>query len=143
MDYRRGESGVGPIKGAAGERVSCFKFLGISLLEGFTWDMHTEEVVKKSQQHLFYLKRLRKFGIVSVHSTGAQLHPEWMHILFKWELHYSQPQNNTKGGEDISEDQQLWASLYIGHLLAFFHTHLWLGSCCMAQHLGSAWPWWQ
>ncbi len=44
------------------ERVNSFKFLGIHITEDLTWSAHTDAVLKKAHQRLFFLRRLRKFG---------------------------------------------------------------------------------
>ncbi len=44
------------------ERVSSFKFLGVHITEDLTWSAHTDAVLKKAHQRLFFLRRLRKFG---------------------------------------------------------------------------------
>ncbi|KAI4871728.1 hypothetical protein NFI96_002906 [Prochilodus magdalenae] len=52
------------INGAAVERVSSFRFLGVHITEELTWTEHTTRVVKKAQQRLFlFLRRLRRFGM--------------------------------------------------------------------------------
>ncbi len=43
------------------ERVSSF--LGIHITEDLTWSAHTDAVLKKAHQRLFFLRRLRKFGM--------------------------------------------------------------------------------
>ncbi len=45
------------------ERVNSFKFLGIHITEDLTWSAHTDAVLKKTHQHLFFLRRLRKIGM--------------------------------------------------------------------------------
>ncbi len=45
------------------ERVNSFKFLGVHITEDLTWSTHTDAVLKKSHQRLFFLRRLRKFGM--------------------------------------------------------------------------------
>ncbi len=45
------------------ERVNGFKFLGVHITEDLTWSAHTDAVLKKTHQDLFFLRRLRKFGI--------------------------------------------------------------------------------
>uniref|UniRef100_A0A8C1Q2K8 Alkylated DNA repair protein AlkB homologue 8 N-terminal domain-containing protein n=2 Tax=Cyprinus carpio TaxID=7962 RepID=A0A8C1Q2K8_CYPCA len=45
------------------ERVSSFKFLGINISEDLTWSTHTDAVLKKAHQCLFFLRWLRKFGM--------------------------------------------------------------------------------
>ncbi len=44
------------------ERVNSFKFLCVDITEDLTWSAHTDAVLKKAHQCLFFLKRLRKFG---------------------------------------------------------------------------------
>ncbi len=44
------------------ERVNSFKFLGVHITEDLTWSAHTDAVLKKAHQCLFFLRRLRKFG---------------------------------------------------------------------------------
>ncbi|KAI4905396.1 hypothetical protein NFI96_030512, partial [Prochilodus magdalenae] len=64
VDLRKQESVHTPItiNGAAVERVQL-KFLGVHLTEGLTWTEHTTRVVKKAQQRLFFLRRLKRFGM--------------------------------------------------------------------------------
>ncbi len=45
------------------ERVNSFKFLSVHITEDLTWSAHTDAVLKKSHQRLFFLRRLRKFGM--------------------------------------------------------------------------------
>ncbi len=45
------------------ERVNSFKFLGVHVTEDLTWSTHTDAVLKKTHQCLFFLRRLRKFGM--------------------------------------------------------------------------------
>ncbi|GAA6090908.1 uncharacterized protein LOC112144875, partial [Tachysurus ichikawai] len=45
------------------ERVSSFKFLGVNISEDLTWSIHTNAVLKKAHQCLFFLRQLRKFGM--------------------------------------------------------------------------------
>ncbi len=45
------------------EWVNSFKFLGVHITEDLTWSTHTDAVLKKSHQRLFFLRRLRKFGM--------------------------------------------------------------------------------
>ncbi len=52
---------IGPV-----ERVSSFKFLGVHITEDLTWSAHTDAVLKKAQQRLFFLRRLKKF-VLSPH----------------------------------------------------------------------------
>ncbi len=65
MDYRRQSREHTPITidKTPVERVSSFKFLGIHITEDLTWSAHTDAVLKKAHQRLFFLRRLRKFGM--------------------------------------------------------------------------------
>ncbi len=45
------------------ERVNGFKFLGVHITEDLAWSAHTDAVLKKAHQRLFFLRRLRKFGM--------------------------------------------------------------------------------
>ena len=44
------------------DRVESFKFLGIHIMDKLNWSTHKDSVVKKVQQRLFNLRRLKKFG---------------------------------------------------------------------------------
>ncbi len=45
------------------EWVNSVKFLGVHITEDLTWSAHTDAVLKKTHQHLFFLRWLRKFGM--------------------------------------------------------------------------------
>ncbi len=45
------------------EWVNSFKFLGVHITEDLTWSTHTDAVLKKTHQRLFFLRRLSKFGM--------------------------------------------------------------------------------
>ncbi len=64
VDYRRQSREHTPITidKTPVERVTSFKFLGIHITEDLTWSAHTDAVLKKAHQRLFFLRRLRKFG---------------------------------------------------------------------------------
>ncbi len=65
VDYRRQSREHTPITidKTPVERVNCFKFLGIHITEDLTWSTHTDAVLKKTHQRLFFLRRLMKFGM--------------------------------------------------------------------------------
>ena len=44
------------------EKVERFKFLGVHIRDKLKWSTHPDSVVKKAQQHLFNLRRLKEFG---------------------------------------------------------------------------------
>ncbi len=63
VDYRRQRREHTPISKTPVERVNSFKFLGVHITEDLTWFAHTDAVLKKAHQRLFFLRRLRKFGM--------------------------------------------------------------------------------
>ena len=65
VDFRKQEREHAPIfiDGVAVEQVSDFKFLGIHISKDLKWATHTTKVVKKAQQRLYCLRRLKKFRV--------------------------------------------------------------------------------
>ena len=65
VDYskRRVEQALINIDGAEVERVESFKFLGVHITNELSWSKHTKTVVKRARQHLFPLRRLKRFGM--------------------------------------------------------------------------------
>eukprot|EP00061_Rhincodon_typus_P014696 g41893.t1 len=51
------------ISGAEVEKVDNVKFLGMTITNNLSWTTHVDAMVNKAQQHLFYLRRLRKFDM--------------------------------------------------------------------------------
>ena len=51
------------IDGTTVEKVESFKFLGVYITDKLKWTTHTDSVVKKSQQIIFNLRRLKTFGL--------------------------------------------------------------------------------
>ena len=45
------------------ERVSSFKYLGVHISDDLTWSFNNTQLVKRVQQRLYFLKRLRKFDM--------------------------------------------------------------------------------
>ncbi len=64
VDYRRQSREHTPITidKTPVERVTSFKFLGVHIIKDLTLSAHTDAVLKKAHQRLFFLRRLRKFG---------------------------------------------------------------------------------
>ncbi|KAI4901016.1 hypothetical protein NFI96_010353 [Prochilodus magdalenae] len=52
IGFRRGER--------THKQVSSFKFLGLYLVEDLTWTLNTSHIVRKAQQYLHFLRRLRR-----------------------------------------------------------------------------------
>ena len=74
MDFRKQQRAHPPIHidGTVVERVESFKFLGVHIMDKLKWSNHTDSVVKKVQQRLFNIRRLKKFGLSQKTFTGAQ-----------------------------------------------------------------------
>ncbi|XP_052367344.1 uncharacterized protein LOC118374024 isoform X2 [Oncorhynchus keta] len=72
VDFRKPQRENAPIHidGAAVEKVESFKFLGLHITDNLKWSTHKDSEVKNSQQRLFNLRRLKKFGLAF---TDAQL----------------------------------------------------------------------
>ncbi|KAK3548124.1 hypothetical protein QTP70_004881 [Hemibagrus guttatus] len=62
VDFRRAHSSHSPlfINGSSVEIIKSIKFLGLHLVENFTWSLNTSFISKKVQQCLYFLQRLRK-----------------------------------------------------------------------------------
>ncbi len=65
MDFRRQSRVHTPISidKTPVERVNSFKFLGVHITEDLTRSAHTDAVLKKAHQRLFFLRWLRNFGM--------------------------------------------------------------------------------
>jgi hypothetical protein len=63
VDYRkqRGEHAPIHINGAVVERVDSFKLFDVHITKDLSWSNHTERVLKRAQQCLFPLSRLKIF----------------------------------------------------------------------------------
>ncbi|KAI4874534.1 hypothetical protein NFI96_008032 [Prochilodus magdalenae] len=65
VDFRRGRHDHSPLhtEGSTVEIVKSTKFLGVHLAEDLTWSLSTSTITKKAQQHLYFLRRLRKANV--------------------------------------------------------------------------------
>jgi hypothetical protein len=45
------------------ERAESFKFLGVHMTNKLSWSKHTKTIMKRARQHLFPLRRLKRFGM--------------------------------------------------------------------------------
>eukprot|EP00061_Rhincodon_typus_P003728 g20830.t1 len=65
IDIRKkgGEHAPNYINGTEVERVKSIKFLRVMISNDLPWTSHIDVMVKKAQQCLFFLRRLRKFGM--------------------------------------------------------------------------------
>ncbi|XP_072373139.1 uncharacterized protein [Scyliorhinus torazame] len=48
----------------------CFKFLGVHIPKNLSWSTHVDATTKKAQQHLYFLRKLRKFGMSTLTLTN-------------------------------------------------------------------------
>jgi hypothetical protein len=72
---RRTEHAPILIDSAVVEQVESFKFLGVHITNKLSWSKHTKTVVKRVQQNLFPLSRLKRFGMVpQIFKKVLQLH---------------------------------------------------------------------
>jgi hypothetical protein len=64
VDYRKRRTEHAPIliDGPVVEQVESFKFLGVHINK-LEWSKHTKTVVKRAQQSLFPLRKLKRFGM--------------------------------------------------------------------------------
>ncbi|KAF7688744.1 gastrula zinc finger protein XlCGF28.1-like [Silurus meridionalis] len=62
VDFRTVQSDQSPliIDESSVEIVKSTKFLGVHLSDNLTWSLNTSSITKKAQQHLYFLRRLRK-----------------------------------------------------------------------------------
>ncbi|XP_051868388.1 uncharacterized protein LOC127568547 [Pristis pectinata] len=65
IDFRKGGGVHAPvyISGAEVERVESFKFLGVNVTNSLSWSNHVDAMAKKAHQRLYFLRRLKKFGL--------------------------------------------------------------------------------
>ncbi|XP_078260746.1 glutamate-rich protein 2 [Rhinoraja longicauda] len=55
------------------EKVTIFKFLGVHISEDLTWTQHTDVIINKAHQRLYFLRRLRRFDIkMSITSSDTK-----------------------------------------------------------------------
>ena len=68
VDFRRKKpSPPSPlvIDGRTVEIVQHFKFLGSTISSNLKWELNVVSIVKKAQQRLYFLRRLRSFGLTT------------------------------------------------------------------------------
>ena len=68
VDFRRKKSSPPSplvIDGRTVEIVQHFKFLGSTISSNLKWELNVVNIVKKAQQRLYFLRRLRSFGLTT------------------------------------------------------------------------------
>ena len=70
VDYRKRRAEQAPINinGAVVEQVGSFKLLGVHITNNLSWSKHTNAVVKRAQQNLFPIRRLKNMSRVPTSS---------------------------------------------------------------------------
>eukprot|EP00061_Rhincodon_typus_P011598 g36741.t1 len=61
IDFRKNGVEHAPIYINGAERMESVKFLGLMITDNLSWTSYIDVIVKKAQQRLFFLRRLRKF----------------------------------------------------------------------------------
>ena len=66
IDFRRKPTEMAPllINGGELEIVESFKFLGTTISNDLKWSINVDIILKKAQQRLFFLRLLRRFGVL-------------------------------------------------------------------------------
>ena len=67
VDFRRKKPPISPllIDGKTVEIVQHVKFLGSTISSDLKWELNVDTIVKKAQQRLYFLRRLRSFGLTT------------------------------------------------------------------------------
>jgi hypothetical protein len=76
VDYRKWKAEHSPIyiNRTVVERVAGFKFLSVHITRDLSWSKHTNTVVKRGQQCIFPLRRLKKIGRLTDPQKVIQLY---------------------------------------------------------------------
>ncbi|KAI3356770.1 hypothetical protein L3Q82_003451 [Scortum barcoo] len=113
VDYRRSRRSRSTlpllIHGEAVERVNNIKFLGIHITSDLTWSMNTAHLVKKAQQRLFFLRKLKRAGLspqllTNFYRSHNREHPLPQCSSVVWQLHCTRPKGLSPGGENGTGD---------------------------------------
>ncbi|KAK3544257.1 hypothetical protein QTP86_008712 [Hemibagrus guttatus] len=105
VDFKRAQSDHSPlnIDGSNMEIIKFPKFLGVHLAEDLIWSLNTSSITKKSQQHPYFLKRLRKAHLPPPILTTFYRGTENILsscICLVWELHRLGSQDPAADSED-------------------------------------------
>ena len=67
VDFRKSKHTHTPIhiNGSSVDIVNNFKFLGLQITHTLTWSLNTQVILKKAQQRLYFLRRLKRFVLSS------------------------------------------------------------------------------
>ncbi|KAK2905568.1 hypothetical protein Q8A73_009511 [Channa argus] len=102
------------------EKVRSFKYLGVHITEDFTWTPNVTQLVKKAQQRLYFLRRLRKFGIspkILSNFYSCVIKSVLTNCITVWYgSTTAMDQTPAERGEDCTEDHQDSTALSAEHL---------------------------
>ena len=73
IDFGKHSGGHAPIYISGDEMgmVESFRFLGVQITNNLSWFLHADAIVKKVHQCLYFLRRLRKFGMSATTLTNV------------------------------------------------------------------------
>ena len=98
VDFRKQQREHPPIHndGTVVQRVVSIKLFGVHITDKLNWSIHTDSVVKKAQQRLFNLRRLKKFGLppeaLKLLQIHKREHPVGLYHCLTWSAHMLRPQ---------------------------------------------------
>eukprot|EP00061_Rhincodon_typus_P007870 g29979.t1 len=64
--------------------VESVKFLTVVITNNLSWSTHVDTPVKKAQQHLYFFRRLRKFGTLNDAASTALSSNEFHRVTTLW-----------------------------------------------------------
>ena len=123
VDFRKQQREHLPIhiEGPAMEKVESFKFLCVHITDKLKWSTHTDNVVKKAQQHLFNLRKAEEICLVT--QNPAKLlqihnreHPVGLYHCLVRQLHLPQLQGTPEGGAVCTPHHRGQTTCPPGHL---------------------------
>ncbi|KAK2917334.1 hypothetical protein Q8A73_004080 [Channa argus] len=101
------------------DRVSSFKYLGVHISEDLTWTPHVTQLVKKAQQWLYFLRRLRKFGMspkILSNFYSCVIESVLTNCITVWYGSTNVMDQTPAESEDCAEDHQDSTALSAEHL---------------------------
>ena len=84
VDFRREKSSPFLIDGRTVEIIQHFKFLGSTISNNLKWELNIHTIVKKAQQRLYFLRRLRLFGLTA--QTMTTFHRAAIEIVLTFSI---------------------------------------------------------
>lgn len=121
LDFRKHRADPPPlyIDGDCVDGVQTFTFLGTTISADLSGTAYTTAVINKAQQHLHFLRVLRKNNITVPGDLLLLNHWEHfniLHISMVHPLHWGRPEEALESGQDGTGDHRLPPPLSEGHL---------------------------